>query len=294
MRTEARNKAFVDEIIEEAAEHMAASGKWDALCTRVRPTYSCTDDEGCKQFEEEGGDDGVAENEEAARAADLEASRRKLAELDRDRPLWEAAARERERREQVEVAQLRARAEARLREAEHAERLRAEAAAREQRAQKEAARRAHEEEATARAEQERRARMQRERWARGPWTPERALERYRQLADAFDARRFSPAGAPLAFADVPWPTLCAPLAFGAEDIDWGTVEAFFAAARARMRWPDYAAFVEKSHRRFHPDRWRSRSVLTGVPDEVERNAMEVAANTVAQALTPLWREAKGR
>ncbi|KZV66906.1 hypothetical protein PENSPDRAFT_552212, partial [Peniophora sp. CONT] len=77
------------------------------------------------------------------------------------------------------------------------------------------------------------------------------------LSDAFDARKFG-AGQPFLFEDVPWPTLRQPLTFGPEDIDWSEVETFFGAARGRMRWTDYSTFVEKSHRRFHPDRWRSR------------------------------------
>jgi hypothetical protein len=50
------------------------------------------------------------------------------------------------------------------------------------------------------------------------------------------------------------------------------------------------AFVEKSQRRFHPDKWRAR--LNTVRDEDEREAMEVAVGIVAQAITPLWRELK--
>ena len=45
--------------------------------------------------------------------------------------------------------------------------------------------------------------------------------------------------------------------------------------------------------RFHPDRWRARGLLKSMEDDDERGFVEVAANTVAQALTPLWREAKG-
>ncbi|KAI0031725.1 hypothetical protein K488DRAFT_29307, partial [Vararia minispora EC-137] len=78
------------------------------------------------------------------------------------------------------------------------------------------------------------------------------------VSDAFDARKFGLNGASLAFHDIPWPVLNAPLSFGIEDIDWGAVEAFFAAARVRLRWQDYVVLIERSHRRFHPDRWRSR------------------------------------
>jgi len=68
---------------------------------------------------------------------------------------------------------------------------------------------------------------------------------------------------------------------------------FFNAVKPFMRTQDFKVFVEKSHRRFHPDRWRSRGLLKSVLDEVERGCLEVAANTVAQALTPIWRDIKG-
>ena len=45
--------------------------------------------------------------------------------------------------------------------------------------------------------------------------------------------------------------------------------------------------------RFHPDRWRARGLLKSMEDDDERGFIEVAANTVAQALTPLWREVRG-
>jgi len=77
-----------------------------------------------------------------------------------------------------------------------------------------------------------------------------------------------------------------------EDIEWAAVEKFFESVKPHMRLQDYKAFVEKSHRRFHPDRWRARGLLTSIPDDEDRECIEVAANTVAQALTPLWRQVK--
>jgi len=271
----------MDEIMEQAAEQL--------------PIFSSQLSGGDNQPTPKDGlenvESVVEDPEEAGRAASIEESRRKLAELERDRPLWESAAREREQREREEETQRRAKAEQRRREAEETERARARAAAQE-RKREEAARRAHEAKEAERQEREKRAHMQRERWAYGPWTEERALERYRQLCGAFDERKFGPGTQALTFTDIPWPTLRAPLSFGVEDIDWGEVEAFFAAARSRMRFAEYTSLVQKSHRRFHPDRWRSRGVLAAVTNESERCAMEVAANTVAQALTPLWRETK--
>ena len=108
----------------------------------------------------------------------------------------------------------------------------------------------------------------------------------------FDSAKFTPEN-PVQFSTVPWPVLHKPSHFTVEDVDWSSVEAFFHSVRAHMRSQDYKAFVEKSHRRFHPDRWRARRVLQCIEDEELRACLEVAANTVAQAITPLWREIKG-
>jgi hypothetical protein len=54
-----------------------------------------------------------------------------------------------------------------------------------------------------------------------------------------------------------------------------------------MRAQDYRVFIEKSHRRFHPDRWSARGLLDAIREDDVRAMIEVAANTVAQALTPV-------
>ncbi|KAF7981865.1 hypothetical protein HWV62_31421 [Athelia sp. TMB] len=230
-------------------------------------------------------------DEERARRAALEDSIRKLQELERDKPLWDEAAKQRRMRETAEEDEQRAAAE-RRRQAAAAQ------AARERRQQfereeAEAQARADaerlEREAAAKRAQERR--KQKQRWETGPWTPARALDRYRALCDAFDATKYS-LNEPLTFADVPWPVLHAPGAFDVADIDWAAVEAFFQAVRPYVRVEEYKVFVEKSHRRFHPDRWRSRRILASVADEAEREELELAANVTAQALTPLWRDLK--
>lgn len=142
-------------------------------------------------------------------------------------------------------------------------------------------------------EQERKRRMfQEERWLHGPWTTQRALERYKSLAEAFDSAKFS-ADSPICFRDIPWPVLLRPTTYTAQDVDWSAVETFFISVKSHMKSQDYKTFVEKSHRRFHPDRWRARRVLLNIQDDEVRQMLEVAANTVAQALTPLWREVKG-
>ena len=221
-------------------------------------------------------------------------SRRKIAELERDRPLWEAAARARECQEREEEEERRAAHERRKREAAEALARAEEERQLETERERERARQA-EAEAKAKAEAEtaarRRAEAQRARWARGPWTSQRALERYRVLCESFDEAA-KPAS--LTFEDIPWPTLNAPFTLGPEDIEWATVETFFRTVRGHMRAQDYRVFVEKSHRRFHPDRWRARGLLAAIKDDDARGMIEVAANTVAQALTPLWREARGQ
>ncbi|KAG0706138.1 hypothetical protein DFH29DRAFT_205702 [Suillus ampliporus] len=248
------------------------------------------------------------ESEEAMRQAELAESIRKMRELDRDRPLWEEQRRKREAREhaeeqehQVNAEQRRkAEAESQRRQHEEAERQakaeqRRKAEAENQRQQREARqvraeaeRRAAEEE---KRRQEQRRIRQRQRWESGVWTSHRALERYRILSEEFDTAKFTP-DQPITFLDVPWPVLHPPSRLTVEDVDWSAVERFFATVKTSMRPQDYKDFVERSHRRFHPDRWRARKVWSAVRDDVERSCLEVAANTVAQAITPIWREVR--
>ena len=47
----------------------------------------------------------------------------------------------------------------------------------------------------------------------------------------------------------------------------------------------YRVFVEKSHRRFHPDRWSAWGLLAAIKNGAH-GMIEVAANMVAHALTP--------
>lgn len=212
-------------------------------------------------------------DERAEREASIAASRAKLADLEADRPLWEAAASARMLREQAEAEAHRAKVEAR-RQAEESRMAeqRAEKARRresEARAREDAARRDREA-----AEQLEYAWQQREaRWNTGYWTIARAIARYKEYSELFDAMKFS--ADPLEFRKVPWPVRKRPSELSTEDIDWTEVEAFFAEAKTTMRLAEYREFVERSHRRFHPDRWRSRGALNSVVDEVARSCMEV-------------------
>ncbi|TFK75437.1 hypothetical protein BDN72DRAFT_757762 [Pluteus cervinus] len=199
------------------------------------------------------------EFDEQAHQAALEESRRKIAELESDRPLWEEKAKRRKLQEQEQLrreAELKAAAERQSRMQRERER-------------EEALRTQQENE---RRERERRARQQR--WTIGPWTTQRALERYRVLSESFDNTKFG-VEEPLSADLVPWPVLQSPARFSIEDVDWTAVEKFFETVKPHMRAQDFKVFVEKSHRRFHPDRWRSRSLLKSVMDEAERGCMEV-------------------
>ena len=214
-----------------------------------------------------------------------------MQELEKDKPLWDEAAKKRTQREIAEENERRAKAEERRRIAAwQAEERRPKAEKEAQEARVQAETEKQQLEAAARRAREKR-RLERQRWESGPWTTSRALDRYKAICETFDNAKFS-LSEPLVFQDVPWPVLHAPRSFNVEDVDWSAVERFFEAVKPYVRADDYKALVEKSHRRFHPDRWRSRRLLASIIDDGDRECIEVAANTVAQALTPLWRSLK--
>lgn len=202
----------------------------------------------------------------------------------------QAAQAERKRKQEEDLRRKEERAE---RERERQQREREREKQRRQREQQEQQEQWHrEEEQRRRRRQQQQAREQEEeRFSYGRWTPLRALERYKTLADAFDTAKFT-AENPITFETIPWPVLHKPYTFTVAEVDWASVEEFFAAVRDHLRTADYKALLEKSHRRFHPDRWRARRVLQSVQDNELRECLEVTANTVAQALTPLWSDAK--
>lgn len=213
-------------------------------------------------------------HEEQARCAALEESIRKLQELEKDKPLWDEAAKKRKMRETAEEDELRAKAERRRQaaaaQAERERQAKVETEGKEARARAEAEKRERE----ASAKRAREKMQEQQRWETGPWTTSRALDRYRTLCESFDSTKFSP-NDPLTFEDVPWPVLHAPRTFSVEDVDWAAVERFFEMVKPFVRGAEYSAFVEKSHRRFHPDRWRSRRLLASILDEGERECLEV-------------------
>jgi hypothetical protein len=244
-------------------------------------------------------------DEETARASAIAESRRKMADLERDRPLWEEQARLRRQREEEEAhaKHQRTQQDARRR---NEEKMREE---HEARTREDAARvRAEEREREERARRMREFRQQDEKWYRGSWTRQRALDRYRERCAAFDSTKFGRSD-PAYFEMIPWPVLTNPMWLGIEDIDWAAVEKFFQSAKLHMRPDEYRLLLDKSHKRFHPDKWRARGVLASVVDESERSCLEVGAyisehlfgcrlcgftagNTVAQALTALWADLK--
>ncbi len=214
------------------------------------------------------------EQERLSREAAIAESRRKLADLEADKPLWEQAARAREARERAEEETQRALAEERKKA-----KLRREAEERLARARDEEAAAAGREEAERQeretAARRTRARRQRQdRWYTTNWSTAHALARYREVSEAFEEAKFT-AEDPVTFDSVPWPILKAPVDLSVEDIDWASVERFFSAVEPLMRTSEYKTFVEKSQRRFHPDRWRSRNVLKSVADESERACLGV-------------------
>ncbi|KAJ7462319.1 hypothetical protein B0H11DRAFT_2160178 [Mycena galericulata] len=224
-------------------------------------------------------------DEEAERMASIAESRRKLAELEADRPLWEQEAKKREQNEkEAQEAQSSRLAERRAAEARKLDEDRRAKMERE-RLHAQAKEEAQVRESEARARREKEKRQRNARFAQGPWTTQRALERYKTLCDIFDSTKFSQDD-PLTFDVVPWPVLHSPVSFSVEDIDWAAVEGFFTAVKSHMRSQDFVSFVEKSHRRFHPDRWRSRGLLKGVTDEAERGCLEVGALTLLELVIP--------
>jgi hypothetical protein len=115
-----------------------------------------------------------------------------------------------------------------------------------------------------------------------------AQERFQVVCDEFDTTTFSEQQ-PLVFENVPWPVLHRPDSLKVSSIDWSAVEAFFRQFRAQLPLFVYKDVVEKTLRRFHPDRWSSRGILATVFDEAMREKIREAGNVVSQAITPIWR-----
>ena len=264
----------------------------------------------------------------ARRGAELEESIRRMREL---REVEEADRRERvqreqqEREEQARQEQLeRERAECCREETQRREREQWEQQEREEQARQEqlereqAESRREEAERLAREERERQERLEAETrrldayrlaaekevercrkrdikyalfGALSMWTPARSVQWFKDASDDFDGLKPSDSQ-PLVFESVPWPLLTPPHKLTLEDVEWAAVEEFFTAAKLVVPTDEYKTFVEKAHRRFHPDKWRARALLGTILDEELRQRMEAAGNVVAQAITPIWHEAR--
>ena len=125
------------------------------------------------------------------------------------------------------------------------------------------------------------------------WTKEHGVGRFQVVSAEFDEIKFCD-NQPLTFESVPWPVLASPYHLTVDDIEWSAVEAFFDAAQVIVDESQYKTMVEKAHRRFHPDKWRSRGLLNTVLDFDLRKRLEEAGNIVAQAITPIWLASKSR
>ncbi len=119
------------------------------------------------------------------------------------------------------------------------------------------------------------------------------MARFRFVNTEFDNTTFSRTK-PLTFESVPWPVLLSPYEVKLEEIDWKAVEEFFEKLELMVHRGEYKTLVEQAHRRFHPDKWKSRGLLNTVLDDTLRRQLESAGNIVAQATTPIWMNLKSR
>ncbi|KAL0949474.1 hypothetical protein HGRIS_009527 [Hohenbuehelia grisea] len=229
--------------------------------------------------------------DEKLRQAEIQESRRRMENLreEDERRKREKAEKEKEAREEM-LRQERAakiRVEMEKKEREAAERKRIEDERKREAEKRRLWQRASEEET------ERCRNLDASLWGHvSPWTAKAAFSRFRLHCDAFDSGQFS-SSRPLTFHSIPWPILSDPFNdIVPEDLEWAMVEKFFAYVKLQIPNSEYKNLVQKAHRMFHPDRWRSRGVLETVFDPKIRASLDQAGNMVAQALTPIWSEAR--
>lgn len=244
------------------------------------------------------------QEKEARKREELAESIRKLAELRAQEEAYqqermEAKQREAEesRRRTVELEEARAKEAAQRAKDERDRRAREEAEKiRELREKEERAEADRKATYLMAAAQERRRCRQRDEatWKRAlPWSPAASLERFQLVSTEFDDTKFC-ATKPIVFENIPWPVLPSPYEMTLEHIEWGEVEAFFAKVEELVSISEYKTLVEKTHRRFHPDKWRSRGLLDTIVDDDVKRQLETAGNIVAQAMTPIWLNSRTR
>ena len=261
-------------------------------------------DESFSSDEETAEDEPHEVDEEAIRRASIEESIKKIRELEKDRPMWEEAAR---KRQAAAEAEERAKWEAKQQEELKQKR---QAEAEEQRKRDETARKAREEAERQREAETAKANIEKRRTQlrnnimrkvnaqkaenRGRWTSQNSVMWYREQCDVFDKTKFRSADAVVAFESIPWPTTSCPGAFKPEDITWESTESFFERARQYMTWEEYLKCVEKSVVRFHPDRWTARGVLLTIADANDVERYKAAAIRAAKAINDLNSKLKDR
>ncbi|KAK0227385.1 hypothetical protein EDD85DRAFT_853592 [Armillaria nabsnona] len=233
------------------------------------------------------------------RQLDVANSRCKMLELEGDKSPWEEARAKREQKEQKEREMEQKRRAEEMRKMEDEER------------QKEEHRMKMEEKARvererAQAEREEKQKLRRQKWleatkaekrrCRGRdkgkwnlecWTDSQAVDRFLVLMDEFETTTYSELK-PLTPSSIPWPVLVTPRCFKVSDLDdWQAVDGFFEFARGYLEVNAYKKMVMRARQMFHPDRWKSRSLLKTVMDDEIRSSLEAAGNKVSQAVNAL-------
>ncbi|KAH7105593.1 hypothetical protein BKA62DRAFT_690246 [Auriculariales sp. MPI-PUGE-AT-0066] len=121
-----------------------------------------------------------------------------------------------------------------------------------------------------------------------------ALTRYSTLCVAFDAAKFNP-DQKLALDAIPWPVLL-PSPVQLDQVTWDAVSEFFSQIEAALNQAAFADLIDKAHKRFHPDRWGSRTGafkhIAGTDEQ--RAEVEKRVNAVSQVVTPLWAKRNSR
>lgn len=226
-------------------------------------------------------------------------SRCKMLELERDKSLWEEARVKRERKEQKEREMEQKRRAEEMRKMEDEERQKEEhrmkmeekvrverARAQAERDEKQKLRRQKWHEAT-KAEKRRCQRRDKEKWNLECWTDSQAVDRFLVLMDEFETTTYSESK-PLTPSSIPWPVLVTPRRFKVSDLDdWQAVDGFFKFAKRYLEVNAYKKMVMRARQMFHPDRWKSRSLLKTVMDDSVRSSLEAAGNKVSQAVNAL-------
>ncbi|KAL0957374.1 hypothetical protein HGRIS_001176 [Hohenbuehelia grisea] len=127
-------------------------------------------------------------------------------------------------------------------------------------------------------------------WSTGPWTDDRAIERYMVLKRRFQATRFASETNPLTFEDIPWPVLMRSVHH--ENITWKNVESFLQVVQQKPDLGSFLDFAKKSFRLFHPDAWIIPLGTVAHPEE--RQSLARLCLDVSQAVSSTWKTAKAQ